>query len=179
MTEVDLIGTVLDASNYTHFLLENTDLPCVGFENDLSFGFIFCYPTTEDLLQRWKDDSNQILSRYQFQLRSAGEKSWNAYSIFFSFGGSDDEQNLLLSRIEEDLSGTRKIARSIAAEIDGIRSGLLPLLRIQNPPILGPVDMVEEIRSRASGLPVRAVDAFLENAPNGEILRLMGRSNDT
>lgn len=179
MIEADLIGSVLEAANYTHFLVENTDLPCIGFENDLSFGFIFCYPTTEKLLERWRNDNGEILSRFQFQLRTAGEKSWNAYSIFFSFGGSDNAQNLLLTRIEEDLSGTRKIARSIAAETDGIRSGLLPLLSIQNPPILGPVDMVEEIRARASGLPVVAVDAFLVSAPNGEVLRLMERSNET
>jgi hypothetical protein len=179
MTEVDLIGTVLDAAGYTHFLVDNTDLPCIGFENDLSFGFLFCYPTTESLLQGWKNHNNQILSRYQFQLRSDGEKSWNAYSIFFWFVDSDNEKKMLLTRIEEDLSGTRKIARAVAAESDGIRSGLLPLLNIQNPPILGPVDMVEEIRARASDLPVRAVDAFLENAPNGEILRLMGRSSET
>lgn len=176
--ETKTIRSVLQDADYSQFVVENSEVPCIGFENDLSLGFVYCLPTTECLLQNWRRYNEEILSRYQFQLRSAGDKSWNVYSVFLSFGPSIDEENTLLARIEENLSGTRKIARAVAPDMEGIRSGLLPLLGIQNPPILRPVDMIDEIRTRASGLPAKAIGAFLSDAPNSEILRLMGRSDE-
>lgn len=177
--ELDLVSSVLKDAGYTSFQVASTSLLCVAFENDVSFGFVHCFEKTEDLLENWKAEKEQVLSKFQFQLRSAGQKAWNAYSVFLAFGRSTNDQIALMARIEEDLSGTRKIARSIERTLDGVRSGLLPLLLIQNPPILGPVDMVEEIRARSAGLPKKSVEAFLVGAPNTEILRLMGRSDET
>lgn len=173
-----IIGSVLEDASYTHFVVDDPTISCVGFENDLSLGFVYSFQSTEGLLENWKSYSENILSRFQFQLRSAGDKSWNVYSVFLSVGSSTEQQNSLMGRIEEDLSGTRKIMRAVVPDVEGVRSGLLPLLRIQNPPILGPVDMIEEISVRASGLPTKAVEAFLHSAPNSEILRLMGRSDE-
>lgn len=173
------ICSVLDGAGYFHFEVDSPTISCIGFENDLNLGFIHCFQTTEELLNKWLSQNDEVLSRFQFQLRTAGEKSWNVYSVFLSTGPSTEQQNILMGRIEEDLSGTRKIMRAILPDIDGARTGLLPLLGIQNPPILGPVDMIEEISNRTSGLPSKAVHAFLNFAPNTEILRLMGRSDET
>lgn len=171
--------SVLEDAGYFCFEVEDPAFNCVGFENDLNLGFIHCFASTEELLEQWSTRNDAVLSRFQFQLRAAGEKSWNVYSVFLSIGPSSEQQNTLMGRIEEDLSGTRKIMRAILPDLEGARTGLLPLLGIQNPPILGPVDMVEEITNRTSGLPSKAVQAFLESAPNTEILRLMGRSDET
>lgn len=176
--ELKIISSVLQKDNYYEFVVESFDVACIGFENDLNLGFVYCYETTDNLLKNWKSNSDQLLSKYQFQLRSAGEKSWNVYSVFLSFGASGSEENTLLAQVEENLSGTRKIARAVDPDLNGIRSGLLPLLQIQNPPILGPIDMVEEIKTRSSSLPQKGVEAFLAGAPNNEILRLMGRSDE-
>ncbi len=173
------ICSVLDSAGYFHFEVGDPMISCVGFENDLNLGFVHCFQTTEELLNKWSSQNDEVLSRFQFQLRTAGEKSWNVYSVFLSTGPSTEQQDNLMARVEEDLSGTRKIMRTILPDIEGVRTGLLPLLGIQHPPILGPVDMVEEISNRTRGLPTKAVQAFLDSAPNTEILRLMGHSDET
>ena len=172
------ICSVLNDAGYSYFEVSDPMINCVAFENDLNLGFVHCFQTTEELLGNWSAQNDKVLSQFQFQLRTAGEKSWNVYSVFLSTGPSTEQQNTLMGRIEEDLSGTRKIMRAILPDIEGTRTGLLSLLGIQNPPILGPVDMIEEISNRTSGLPKKAVKAFLDSAPNTEILRLMGRSDE-
>ncbi|NOD62035.1 MULTISPECIES: hypothetical protein [unclassified Ruegeria] len=176
--QLDLVSSVLEEAGYTSFTVEaNTD-NCLAFEDPVSFGFIHIYEGIDRLISSWKIESENALSKFQFQIKSSGEKAWNAYSVFIALERPNAKNTALLARIEEDLSGTRKIARGVGTTVDEIRQGLLPLLRIQNPPILDPVDMVEEIRARADGLPVKAVEAFLLRAPNSEVLRLMGRSDE-
>ncbi|TLP67062.1 hypothetical protein FEE96_06850 [Parasedimentitalea maritima] len=177
--KLDLISSVLEEAEYSCSIVEVENGNCLAFENRVSFGFIHCYSDLGGLLRSWRAESEKTLSMFQFQIRSSGDKAWNAYSVFLAFERPDESAVALLARIEEDLSGTRKIARGVNADEDGIRQGLLPLLRIQNPPVLGVVDMVAEIRARSAGLPTKAVDAFLLDAPNSEVLRLMGRSDET
>ena len=177
--KLDLISSVLEEAEYSCSIVEAENGNCLAFENRVSFGFIHCYSDLGDLLRSWRAENEKTLSLFQFQIRSSGEKAWNAYSVFLAFERPDESAVALLARIEEDLSGTRKIARGVNADEDGIRQGLLPLLGIQNPPVLGVVDMVAEIRARSAGLPTKAVDAFLLDAPNSEVLRLMGRSDET
>lgn len=174
----EIIGSVLEDANYAHFIVDDPTIACIGFENDLNLGFVYCFQSTEYLLENSESHCKEILGRFHFQLRSAGEKSWNIYSVFLSVGRSTEQQNNLMRRIEEDLSGTRKIMRAVVPDIEGVKSALLPLLSIQNPPTLGPVDMINEIRDRASTLPTNAVEAFLLAAPNAEILRLIGRTDE-
>lgn len=176
--QLDLVSSVLEEAGYTSFMVDaNTD-NCLAFEDHVSFGFIHIYVGIDTLISNWKIESESAFSKFQFQIKSAGEKAWNAYSVFLALERPTAKHAALLARIEEDLSGTRKIARGVGTAVHEIRQGLLPLLRIQNPPVLDPVDMVEEIRARTDGLPVKAVEAFLLKAPNTEVLRLMGRSDE-
>ncbi len=176
--QLDLVSSVLEQAGYTSFTVDVEADNCLAFEDHVSFGFIHVYSRIDDLLQNWKVESENAISKFQFQIKSSGEKAWNAYSVFLALEQPNAKHAALLARIEEDLSGTRKIARGVGPAVDEIRQGLLPLLRIQNPPVLDPVDMVEEIRTRADGLPSKAVEAFLVRAPNTEVLRLMGRSDE-
>jgi hypothetical protein len=176
--QLDSISSVLKEAEYSCFAVKVENGNCLAFENNVSFGFIHCYANLDDLLHSWRVESENTLSMFQFQIKSSGNKAWNAYSVFLAFERPDESDAALLARIEEDLSGTRKIARGVNADEDGIRQGLLPLLKIQNPPVFGVVDMVAEIRVRSAGLPTKAVDAFLLDAPNSEVLRLMGRSDE-
>ena len=176
--QLDLVSSVLEESGFTCFSVDAETNNCLAFENHVSFGFMHIYEEIDGLMSNWRADSENAFSKFQFQIRSSGEKAWNAYSVFLAFERADAKHAALLARIEEDLSGTRKIARGVITIDDKIRQGLLPLLRIQNPPVLVPVDMTEEIRTRAVGLPAKAVDAFLLQAPNSEVLRLLGRSDE-
>lgn len=176
--QLDLVSSVLAEAGFTSFSVDVETDNCLAFEDDVSFGFIHLYPRLDDLISNWKAESESAFSKFQFQIKSSGEKAWNAYSVFIALERPDAKYTALLARIEEDLSGTRKIARGVGTAVDEIRQGLLPLLNIQNPPVLDPVDMVAEIRARADGLPVKAVEAFLLKAPNAEVLRLMGRSDE-
>lgn len=176
---MDLLQDALKSAGYDIIDIDGTACPCVGFENELYFGFAFLFETTKQLLDDWQTHSSKVLERFQFQIRNAGEKSWNIYNVFLSFDEPDSSQKALLHQVEENLVGTRKIAQCVEPSPDGIRRGLLPLLRIQNPPVLEPINMDAEIRIRVSGLPKQAVDAFLDQAPTYEVYRLIGRNDET
>ena len=79
----------------------------------------------------------------------------------------------MLGSIEEDLVGTRKIARAGITNTEDIRSALLSLLAIQNAPRLEAVDMPTEIRVRTSELPSELVEAFLSGTNTATLFELL------
>jgi hypothetical protein len=105
--------------------------------------------------------------------RRAQAKAWNAYSVFLATDPANYGEMVALNAIEEDLTGTRKIARAGIGDIEQLRAALLPMLPIQHAPILEPVDMPTEIRLRTSELPGRAVDAFLSGAQEPLIIQVL------
>jgi hypothetical protein len=78
-----------------------------------------------------------------------------------------------LAAIEEDLTGTRKIARSDIRDISDVEAALLPLLPLQSAPKLDAVDMVTEIRQRSTELTPRAVEAFLSGTDVSLVLQVI------
>lgn len=86
---------------------------------------------------------------------------------------ADYSNSVALAAIEEDLSGTRKIARAGVRDITDLRSVLLPLLPLQSAPKLEAVDMQAEIRQRATELLPRVVDAFLSSADDGVVTQIL------
>lgn len=180
MTDViDLAQEVLKDANYDTFEADGDSYSCIAFENDLCFGFAFTYSTSTELIEKWKVDSGDALSRFKFQIRNANTKSWNAYLVFLSCDVASETQLIKLSQIEENLIGARKIARCVELSSAAIRGAFLPLIGIQNPPVLEPINMVEEIQQRVVGVPKSAVSAFLEDAPPSEVFRRMGLSDDS
>lgn len=75
--------------------------------------------------------------------------------------------------IEEDLTGTRKIARAGIGDVEQLRTALLPLLPIQSAPSLGAVDMPAEIRLRTTELPKRAIEAYLSGAHEASVIQVL------
>lgn len=135
------------------------------FEGATVLGFVLVYPDPEALIAGWKSDGDALVSAFQFGLRRAQTKAWNTYLILLAERSTTYSERVALSAIEEDLSGTRKIARGGVTDIDNLRQALLPLLPIQSAPRLGAVDMKDEIRLRTTSLPERAVEAFFSQAP--------------
>ncbi|GHE05396.1 hypothetical protein U879_04035 [Defluviimonas sp. 20V17] len=106
-------------------------------------------------------------------LRRAERKAWNAYLVFLAPSPGDYGENIMVGGIEEDLVGTRKIARAGIADAADVRAALLPLLAIQNAPRLDAVDMPAEIRLRTTELPSKLVDGFLSGASENTLLQLL------
>jgi hypothetical protein len=143
------------------------------FENDSVIGFVFSYPNAQTLIADWGNDSEAAVSANQFALRRAGQKAWNTYVVLLAGEQSSYTEIAALAAIEEDLTGTRKIARSAIRDISDVEAALLPLLPLQSAPKLDAVDMVSEIRQRATELPPRAIEAFISGAEVSVVLQVI------
>ena len=143
------------------------------FENNIVMGFVVAYEDVPALLNTWRRDSTSLLERHQLGLRRSMDKAWNSYLVLLSEQKADRLQQALLDSIEEDLIGMRKVARSGLRTREDTARALLPLLPLQSPPNLAPVDMVEEIRIRSSQLPAAAVDAFFSTRDTSTVLQLL------
>lgn len=143
------------------------------FEDASVLGFVMAYETVDELLGSYARSSQALLSRHAFALRSAGPKAWNTYLVLLAAGEASGTQQVALSAIEEDLSGTRKIARAGLVDREDVHAALLSLLSLQTAPRLGAVNMSEEIRLRTTELPTTLVNAFLSGAEDGLLMQLI------
>lgn len=147
----------------------------LAFENPTVLGFVIAYEDCSTLIRQWSIDTKSLLSENQLALRRAQDKSWNTYTVFLAAADADYGERVVLSSIEEDLTGTRKMARAGISDVEGLRTALLPLLPIQNAPQLEPVDMSAEIKLRTTELPTRVVEAFLSpRAPEASVVQVLG-----
>jgi AAA domain len=129
-----------------------------------ALGFIIPYPGAASLLESWSADAAALISEHQLSFRRAQAKAWNAYTIFLTAASANYGELVALNVIEEDLTGTWKIARAGIGDVEQLRAALLPLLPIQSAPSLGAVDMPAEIKLRTIELPERAIEAYLSRA---------------
>ena len=174
MTEtMTSVSTLLSDAGYSIGVMETEEGAVTTFENSTVFGFVFYYPNAERLISNWSAHSSQVLDRAQFALRKAGEKAWNTYLILLADQAAGYGPNTILGDIEEDLVGTRKIARAGVSAPTELRHALMPLLAIQNAPSLERVDMEREIRLRTSEIPAEMVEGFLSEASDSVLLQML------
>ena len=143
------------------------------FENDTSLGFLLAYPDAADLFAHREGDARQLIARYTPELRASDGKAWNTYVVWLAGGAVDAETRTRLAVLEEDLSGTRKIAEAGLATASDVEGALLNLLPLQSPPRLGKVDIEAEIRERTTEVDRRAVDAFFSSASADHVARTL------
>ena len=146
------------------------------FESETVIGFILEYADVDALLGSWEGDSQRLIARYQFALRRAGEKAWNVYLVLLTPDSAKSGQRVALSAIEENLVGTRKIARGGTTTSEDVAAALLSLLPLESSPRLDPVDIKAEITLRASELSATAIQAFLSSASDATVLELLEES---
>ena len=163
----------LSSAGYSVGNMETEEDTVTTFENDTVLGFVLHYQDAATLIENWRSSSLRVFERARFSLRQAGAKAWNAYLVLLADEPSDYGQNIILCSIEENLVGTRKIARAGVAEPEELRNALMPLLNMQNAPHLDKVDMVAEIILRTSELPVDLVEGFLSNASDSVLFQLL------
>jgi hypothetical protein len=134
---------------------------------------VMSYGDVSSLLHRWRSDSAKLVDLHQLALRRSMDKAWNSYLVLLASHKATRLEQSLLDSIEEDLVGTRKIARSgIGSDIEAARA-LLPLLPLQRPPDLERSDMEREIRIRTSQLPPSVIDAFFSTRDTATIMQLL------
>jgi hypothetical protein len=90
----------------------------------------------------------------------AGEKAWNVYCVFLTGADGDDRKRREIRRIEEDLDRTRKLAMCGVSTKQLLMDALLPLLSLQQKPILEPEGYEQRLRRRLA----RTVSPLVENA---------------
>lgn len=173
MSILHLAARQLDDAGYSVAALTDADIQYLAFEGDTVLGFVLAFDDADALIERWHQDSQRVLRASQFGLRRAETKAWNAYVILLTGDKSDYASTIRLGAIEEDLTGTRKIARAGVVSDEDMRGALLPLLAMQHAPKLDAVDMAGEIRLRTSELPLDLIDAFIGGAPDTTILQLL------
>ncbi len=144
----------------------------LAFESSTVIGFIFFYERADRLIERWRSDVQLTIEGSQLALRRAAAKAWNTYAILLAEATPSYAESVVFSGIEEDLIGTRKIARAGVKDVKDVRAALLPLLPIQNAPRLDATDIVGEIRLRTTELPQRVVEAFLSGASDAVVVQI-------
>ncbi len=170
---IELVQEQLCAAGYEVAVGEDTDGPFIMFESAVILGFVLCFPNAAALIEGWQPTSQRVIKQAQLALRRAEAKSWNAYLVLLAVTPGDYGQNVKLGTIEEDLVGTRKIARAGIINAQDTREAMLPLFAVQNAPRLATVDMSAEIRLRTSELPKELVDAFLGGATEATLTQLL------
>jgi hypothetical protein len=156
----------------TH-LIETSRGNALAFEGATILGFVLVYEDCVELIENWTADATALVKENQLSLRRAQDKAWNTYTVFLAVAEASYGERVALSTIEEDLTGTRKLARAGVTDTERLRAALLPLLPIQNAPHLEAVDMPSEIRLRTTELPTRTVDAFLSGAQENSVVQIL------
>jgi hypothetical protein len=143
----------------------------LAFENDTVIGFVLAYDTVAALVLDWRAASDALIRAHAELLGAAGQKAWNTYLVLLAVKEAGFGEALTLGQIEEDLEGTRKIARAGVSGLVTARGALLPLLPFRAAPVLDPVDMPAEIRERAGEVSPEVIRAFLSHADQSLVLQ--------
>jgi hypothetical protein len=163
---------ILGMIGYETWTLAGTTPPVICFENAAIIGFVHVFPSTEDLLTRWKEAQNIVLSRHGPALRVAGAKAWNVYSVFLTEEQAPARQRAI-ERIEEDFTLTRKIARAGVRTQDDLEHTLLPLAAVRAQPLISETDFEDRFRVRLKDVSPDALTAFLGTTPAEEVARIL------
>ncbi len=169
---LELSRNKLLEAEYSVRELENFGLPVLMFENDSVLGFVLVFQNASTLISSWQEVSGRVIESVQLSLRRASDKAWNAYLVMLTPEKENYGLQVTLATIEENLIGTRKIVRSGVSKAEDIDLAMLPLVKIQNPPNLDPINIEDEIRLRTSELPEELVESFLGGAPEALLVQL-------
>ena len=164
---------LLNGADFSTNPLSIGERHALAFEDNTVLGFLIAYESPSLLIGGWLKDADRAIATHQFALRRAANKAWNAYVVLLTEREADYVQTIALNAIEEDLVGTRKIARAGISDLAELRSALLPLLPFQSAPRLEAVDIAAEIRQRTTELPARAVNAFLSTADESLVIQVL------
>jgi hypothetical protein len=175
---IDLLSTsqvLLKDAGYTVRLssLQRSSMVC--FEDSAVVGFCAVFETPIEMIRKWKMYEDEILVRFSPSFRAAGDKAWNVYCIFLCGTDPTKNEKREVGFIEEGLERTRKIAACGVSSREALVRALLPILPIQNQPVLTDFDVTERLKRRIGDIAPNAKEVALDDAiPAAEIVRLLG-----
>ncbi|MBP0632386.1 hypothetical protein [Cupriavidus sp. AcVe19-1a] len=167
---------LLRVAGYETWTWAGTTPAVICFENAALIGFVYVFPSANDLLTRWQEAQNTVLSRHGAALRAAGAKAWNVYSVFLT-GEQAPTQQRAVERIEEDFTLTRKIARAGVRTQDDLERTLLPLAAVRAQPLISETDFEDRLRLRLKNVSPDALTAFLGTTPAEEVARILAEKS--
>ena len=175
MNILDYARRLLESGKYST-LSEGND--SVIFEDYSLFGFLWVAPSPADILRKWQQKQDNFLRGRDSQLRKAGEKSWNAYSIFLSEMDATAVEMNELRAVEEDFRGTRKVVKVGVQTESKIIQALLPLVANQSLIQLSEDDAIARLRGRLNSLPAEVLDAFIGGSNPAGIANIVLKYNE-
>jgi hypothetical protein len=146
----------------------------VLFEDYSLFGFGTVYESVDSLLQTWKTNQDNFLHMHAPFLRAAARKAWNCYTVHFTDAQATEAELQALFDIEEDFTGTRKIARAGLTTASDVQRALYPLIPVQNLLKMQPGGQGElDIAQRFHDWPPGALTALLGSGTAEDIVELL------
>ena len=143
------------------------------FESATVLGFLVAYDGAASLIADWAHDTRRVIEHHRLALRRGGQKAWNTYVVLLAADAPIEFEAVALATIEEDLSGTRKIARAGIGGVLQLKEALLPLLPFQSAPRLEAIDSIGEIEQRITALDTRIASAFLSSVSPSVLFSLI------
>ena len=169
------IQATLNAARYSTWVAELDAIPVICFEDEVILGFVSAFSKPNDLVTRWKATEMSFLRRFAPNIRSAGDKAWNVYSVFLCSEAATNTEAREIRWIEEDLERTRKLTANGVSTREDVTIALLPLLPLQHQPLLLTDDIKERLTRRIQTIAPRATEVALdEEIPAIEVARLLG-----
>jgi len=164
-------NSILELSGYKTKYTD-ADANLLYFEDDCLLGFVTVFLTVGELSTQWKEKHDAFLTKNAGRLRVSPLKAWNCYSIFLTPDDTDSFPMHTFLEIEDNLQGTRKIARYSVRTRKDIIHALYPIMPIQNRVALSSEKFLDRVKERVD-LKERTIAAFLGGASPDEIATLL------
>lgn len=175
---IDLLSAtqvLLRDAGYTVRLSEIQKSPLASFEDGTVIGFCSVFEQPTEIINKWRAQETEILTRFAPNFRAGGEKAWNVYCIFLCGVAPSKTEAREIAWVEEDLNRTRKIAASGIGARDELVRVLLPVLPIQYQPRLVENDVAQRLEARIGEIAPKARAAALDPSVSPEeVVRLLG-----
>ena len=170
----NLINSAFQILHSAGYRLQNISPDSTEFVFEASniIGVIFAFESADALIGSWESAQTSFLQRYGMHIRRSGEKAWNVYSIFMTSDEPNETTCNNVASIEEDFTGTRKIARTGIRSRLALVNALLPVLPLQYRLALQYEEPQMQLRARIE-LPEEAVDALLRKENAFELVRIL------
>ena len=172
----------MDILTQTAILLKQFDYAVVSrelggqkalyFEDDSLLGIVWVGELNA-IIADWETVQDRFIQENAPKLRRSPTKTWNLYVVCLASERANEHTQTLLSNIQEDFRGARKIVQSGITNETQLTRALYPFLPIQHLVSLDSEDPVAKIRGRLQQIPSPALDALIENDQDAEtILRV-------
>lgn len=161
---LSMLQGVLQEAGYRTWLTPLEKRTAVCFEDDSVMGFAMLFDDPSTLLGAWRSAETAFLLQHAERIRLAGDKAWNVYAVFLTTAVGSAADGREIRSIEEDLERTRKIAASGVAQREALVAALLPLLPLQQRPILDHEDVAARFRRRVLAIAPAAAEIVLDDS---------------